>query len=75
MQLFKKYKEMSDGNFNKALLPRTDFQSGIRAGKATARNLAEKAFDLTLQKIFPSATEEQKETARKFFSQQIRKDQ
>ncbi|MDD4761354.1 MAG: hypothetical protein WCR53_06510 [Bacteroidaceae bacterium] len=66
---------MSDGNFNRALLPRTDFQSGVRAGKAAARTIAEEAFNLTLEEVFSSITEEQKETARKFFLQQIRKEQ
>lgn len=38
-------KEMSDGNFNRQLLPKTELSSGIRAGKAQMRMKAEKAFD------------------------------
>lgn len=31
---------MSDGNYNRALLPHTDYQSGVRAGRAAERGLA-----------------------------------
>lgn len=37
--------EMSDGNFNRQLLPKTELSSGIRAGKAQMRIKAEHAFD------------------------------
>jgi hypothetical protein len=66
---------MSDGKFNRTLLPRTDFQSGVRVGKAAARSQAEEAFKLTLQEVFPSATAEQKENARKLFLQRIHEEQ
>ncbi|MDE5550557.1 MAG: hypothetical protein K2I99_04305 [Bacteroidaceae bacterium] len=36
---------MSDGNFNRQLLPKTELASGIRAGKAQMRIKAEHAFD------------------------------
>ena len=36
---------MSDGNFNRQLLPKTDLSSGLRAGKAQMRQKAERAFD------------------------------
>ena len=36
---------MSDGNFNRQLLPKTDLSSGLRAGKTQMRTKAEKAFD------------------------------
>ena len=39
---------MSDGNFNRQLLPKTDLSSGLRAGKAQMRMKAEKAFDQVL---------------------------
>ena len=31
---------MSDGNYNRNLLPYHNYQSGVRAGKATLRQLA-----------------------------------
>ena len=36
---------MSDGNFNRQLLPKTELSSGLRAGKAQMRQKAEQAFD------------------------------
>ncbi|MBR1667382.1 MAG: hypothetical protein IJ693_03770 [Bacteroidaceae bacterium] len=36
---------MSDGNFNRQLLPKTDLSSGLRAGKAQMRQKAERAFE------------------------------
>lgn len=36
---------MSDGNFNRQLLPKTELSSGIRAGKAQMRVKAEHAFE------------------------------
>ncbi|MDE7118588.1 MAG: hypothetical protein K2O61_08135 [Bacteroidaceae bacterium] len=36
---------MSDGNFNRQLLPKTELASGIRAGKTQMRIKAEHAFD------------------------------
>ena len=36
---------MSDGNFNRQLLPKTELSSCIRAGKAQMRMKAEHAFD------------------------------
>lgn len=36
---------MSDGNFNRQLLPKTELSSGIRAGKAQMRVKAEYAFE------------------------------
>lgn len=36
---------MSDGNFNRQLLPKTELSSSIRAGKAQMRIKAEHAFD------------------------------
>ncbi len=35
---------MSDGHFNRALLPHTPYESGLRMGKAMARKWAAEAF-------------------------------
>ncbi len=35
---------MSDGNFNRALLPHTPYASGLKAGRAMALAKAEQAF-------------------------------
>lgn len=58
---------MSDGKFNRALLPRTDFQSGVRFGKSVAMRCAESAFEQVLDDVFAHATDVQKEAAREAF--------
>ena len=40
---------MSDGNFNRNLLPYTPYQSGMKAGKSIARMKALEAFRTYLQ--------------------------
>lgn len=44
---------MSDGNFNRALLPHTPYQSGLKAGKAMGSMHAIEAFKEYLQKFHP----------------------
>lgn len=43
---------MSDGNFNRQLLPKTELSSGLRAGKAQMRQRAELAFDKIAESYF-----------------------
>ncbi len=40
---------MSDGNFNRSMLPSNNFQSGVRAGQARMQQFALKALATTLQ--------------------------
>ena len=47
---------MSDGNFNRALLPHTPYASGLKAGKAMARMKAVEAFVLWLRERHPDAS-------------------
>lgn len=51
---------MSDGNFNRALLPHTPFQSGLKTGKSMARMQAQEAFADFLDYAFPTLTEAEK---------------
>lgn len=46
---------MSDGNFNRTLLPRHDYQSGVRAGRAAMRSRAVAAFTQLLRQTHPDA--------------------
>ncbi len=39
---------MSDGNFNRSMLPSNSFQSGVRAGQARMQQFAQEAFKATL---------------------------
>lgn len=63
---------MSDGNFNRALLPKNDLSAGLRAGKAQMRAKAEQAFKDILDTYFPDITDEQKSAALSDFRQRLR---
>lgn len=52
--------EMSDGNFNRQLLPKTEISSGLRAGKAQMRAKAEKAITAFINEEFTDLSDEQK---------------
>lgn len=53
---------MSDGNFNRSLLPHTPYHSGLQTGKSMARMQAIEAFKQYLHTVHPNLTkEEQKE--------------
>lgn len=49
---------MSDGNFNRALLPHTPYASGLKMGQAMARTKAEQAFQEWLQTDQPDLSPE-----------------
>ena len=58
---------MSDGNFNRSMLPYRDFQSGLRAGKAQMRTIAVESFKKWLKENQPEMDEDQlSETALQF---------
>ena len=60
---------MSDGNFNRQLLPKTELASGLRAGKAQMRTKAEQAFKAFLEEEMSDLSAEQKhEKLEKFMS-------
>ena len=51
---------MSDGNFNRALVPHTPYSSGLKAGKAMARMWAMEAFEEWLQTAYPAQSSEER---------------
>lgn len=63
---------MSDGNFNRSLLPKNELSAGIRVGKAQMRSKAEKAFRDILEECFPDLSEEKKETTLNLFMEKLR---
>lgn len=63
---------MSDGNFNRQLLPKTELSSGLRAGKAQMRMKAEKAFDEVLNDFIINISDEQKTAMKKRFMELLR---
>lgn len=58
---------MSDGNFNRSLLPKSELSTGIKAGKAQMRAKAEKAFDCVAGQIFSDVPKDKIDEARALF--------
>ena len=58
---------MSDGNFNRSLLPHTPYHSGLQAGKAMARMQAIETFKCYLATLHPDFTEEERKSSRKCY--------
>ena len=63
---------MSDGNFNRQLLPKTELSTGLRAGKAQMRSKAEHALKEILDEYFPNITPEQRDTIHQAFMNKLR---
>ena len=63
---------MSDGNFNRALLPKNELSAGIRAGKAQMRTKAEQAFLKTIDHFLPDLSAEQKQEMKDVFMNHLR---
>lgn len=63
---------MSDGNFNRQLLPKTELSSGLRAGKAQMRVKAEQAFEQVVNDFILNDNE-LKEAMKKRFMELLRK--
>ncbi len=63
---------MSDGNFNRALLPKNELSAGIRAGKAQMRAKAEQAFTATLTQFCPELSESRTAELKEHFMQLLR---
>ena len=53
---------MSDGNFNRALLPPTPYASGVRMGSQQTKAKALNALLRALEQAVPPLSEEQKES-------------
>ena len=62
---------MSDGNFNRQLLPKTELSSGLRAGKAQMRVKAEQAFEQVVNDFIQNENE-LKEAMKKRFMELLR---
>jgi hypothetical protein len=58
---------MSDGNFNRALLPSTPYRSGFKMGQQQIKAKAIHALRVALEKAEPSLSVEQKEAIAKSF--------
>ena len=51
---------MSDGNFNRALLPHGGYASGVRAGQAAERKRSVAVLERLLEEKFPEFKEEER---------------
>ena len=58
--LIKKIYKVSDGNFNRSMLPSNNYQSGIRAGKAQMKKLSLDAFKKWCEETFPQMEEQER---------------
>ncbi|MBR4297873.1 MAG: hypothetical protein IKT82_06770 [Bacteroidaceae bacterium] len=58
---------MADGNFNRSPLATNSYQSGVRAGKASMRTMALRAFEVHLSTHFQNASEEEREAMTQAF--------
>lgn len=63
---------MSDGNFNRALLPHTPYHSGLATGRMQMRTRAEEALKEILAKYFPDTSQEQTTEIIKDFKERTR---
>lgn len=52
---------MSDGNFNRSLLPHTPYHSGLAIGRMQMRHKAEEALKDILKEYFPNASSDRRE--------------
>ena len=62
---------MSDGNFNRALLPSTPYASGLKMGRQQMKALASKAFDNIIKEKFPALSDEELKELSATFQKQL----
>ncbi|MBR6140636.1 MAG: hypothetical protein IKQ37_02570 [Bacteroidaceae bacterium] len=62
---------MSDGNFNRALLPSTPYRSGVRMGQQQTKTKAVCVLRQALEQAQPPLTEEQKEAIARYFESEL----
>lgn len=63
---------MSDGNFNRALLPSTPYRSGVKMGFQQAKAKAVNALSHALEQVEPSLSPQQKADIHKIFDEELR---
>lgn len=63
---------MSDGNFNRALLPSTPYASGLKMGRQQMRVKATSAFAKLIEKEFPERSPQEMLELCDRFSQMLR---
>ena len=64
-------KTMSDGNFNRALLPSTPYRSGLKMGKQIMHKQAKDAFSAVMDRHFPNVDAETRQRIEEDFQKAI----
>ena len=62
---------MSDGNFNRALLPSTPYRSGMKMGQQQMRGKAIEAFQNLIKERFPEMPEEELQELTEAFRRRV----
>lgn len=62
---------MSDGNFNRALLPSTPYRSGIKMGQQQLRIKVEAAFREVVKEKFPTLSDEELDSISEEFHKKL----
>ena len=62
---------MSDGNFNRQLLPHTPYASGMKVGQRLTKMRAVETFRESLDRLFHSMTEEEKRMETERFEHEL----
>lgn len=62
---------MSDGNFNRALLPSTPYRSGMKMGQQQMRGKAIEAFRNLIKERFPELKEEELQVLTEAFRRRL----
>ncbi len=63
---------MSDGNFNRSLLPSTPYRSGWNAGERRAQMKAIETFKILIKEKFPTMTDEELKSLSEEFGNRIK---
>lgn len=63
---------MSDGNFNRSLIPQNSYASGVRAGRAQMNKSAIIAFEQWYDEQFPAITASERHLALMRFRELLR---
>lgn len=62
---------MSDGNFNRALLPHTPYASGMKAGKQIGKMRAVALYKQSIQQLCPHLSEQELKQATAHFEHEL----
>ncbi len=62
---------MSDGNFNRSLLPHTPYASGMKAGQQITKMKAVEAYRNALKRLCPTLSDEERKTEIERFEHEI----